>query len=50
MKKGILNEDQRATIFFLACIGDVVHKKILLNPHLVQRKCTTFYLIKTVRT
>jgi hypothetical protein len=50
MKKGISNEDQRAAIFFLTFLGDVVHKKILLNPHLVQIKCTTFYLMKTLRT
>jgi hypothetical protein len=50
MKKGIKNGNQRATIFFLTCLGDVVHKKNLLSPNLVQRKCTTIYLMKAERT
>jgi hypothetical protein len=50
MKKGIRKGNQRATTFFLTCLGDVVHKKNLLNPSLVKRNCTTIYLIKTERT
>jgi hypothetical protein len=42
--------NQRATTFFLTCLGDVVHKKKLLSPNRVQRKCTTIYLMKTERT
>jgi hypothetical protein len=44
------NKNQRATTFFLACSSNIVHKKILLNPLLVQKKCTTFHFIKTERT
>jgi hypothetical protein len=36
--------------FFLTCLGDVVHKKNLLNPSPLQRKSTTIYLMKTERT
>jgi hypothetical protein len=50
MKKGIKNGNQRATTFFLTCLGDVVHNKTLLNPISVQRKSTTIYLMKTERT
>jgi hypothetical protein len=50
MKKGIKNGNQRATTFFLTCLGDVVHKKNLLNPSLVKINCTTTYLMKTERT
>jgi hypothetical protein len=50
MKRGIKNGNQRATTFFLTCLGDVVHKKNLLSPNPVQRKCTTIYLIKIERT
>jgi hypothetical protein len=28
MKRGMKNENQRATTFFLTRLGDVVHKKI----------------------
>jgi hypothetical protein len=50
IKRGIKNGNQRATIFFITCLGDVVHKKNLLNPSPVKRKCTTIYLMKTERT
>jgi hypothetical protein len=50
MKKGIKNGNQRATTFFLTCLGDVVHKKNLLSPNPVQRKCTTIYSMKIERT
>jgi hypothetical protein len=50
MKRGIENGNQRATTFFLTCLGDVVHKKKLLNPSPVKRNCTTIYLMKTERT
>jgi hypothetical protein len=50
MKRGVKNENQRATIFFLAYLSNIVHKKSLLNPLLVQKKCTKFYFIKTRRT
>jgi hypothetical protein len=50
MKKGTKNGNQRVTTFFLTCIGDVVHKKNLLDPSPEQRKCTTIYIMKTERT
>jgi hypothetical protein len=50
MKKGIKNGNQRATTFFLTCLGDVVQKKNLLNPSPVKINCTTIYLMKTKRT
>jgi hypothetical protein len=50
MKRGMKNKNQRATTFFLAYLGNIVHKKVLLNHLLVQKKCTTFYFLKTVRT
>jgi hypothetical protein len=50
MNRGMKNKNQRATTFFLAYLSNIVHKKILLNPLLVQKKCTTFYYIKIVRT
>jgi hypothetical protein len=50
MEKGIKNMNQRATTFFLAYLSSIVHKKILLNPLLVQKKCTTFYFLKIMRT
>jgi hypothetical protein len=40
------NKNQRVTKLFLAYLGNIVHKKILLNPLLVQKKCTTFYFLK----
>jgi hypothetical protein len=46
MEKGIKNKNQGATTFFLAYLSSIVHKKILLNPLLVQKKCTTFYFLK----
>jgi hypothetical protein len=49
MKRGIKNENQRETTFFLTCLGDVVHKKNLMSPNPVQKKCTTTYLMKTER-
>jgi hypothetical protein len=50
IKRGMKNKNQRATTFFLVCLNNIVHKKILLNPLLVQKKCTIFYFIETVRT
>jgi hypothetical protein len=49
-KKGIKNGNQGVTTFFLTYLSDVVHKKNLLNPFLVQRKCIIIYLMKTKRT
>jgi hypothetical protein len=31
-------------------LSNIVHEKILVNPLLVQKECTTFYSLKTVRT
>jgi hypothetical protein len=31
MKKDIKNRNQRAILFFLACLSDVVHEKNMLN-------------------
>jgi hypothetical protein len=39
-RKGIKNGNQRATIFFLACLNHVVHKKNLLNHSPVERNYT----------
>jgi hypothetical protein len=50
MEKGIKIMNQRATTFFLVYLSNIDHKKILLNPLLVQNKCTTFYFLKTMRT
>jgi hypothetical protein len=50
MKREIKNGNQRATTFFLTCLGDVVLKKNLLSPNPVQRKCTTIHLMKIERT
>jgi hypothetical protein len=50
MKRGMKNKNQRATPFFLAFLSRIVHKKILLNPLLIQNKCTPFYFMKTIRT
>jgi hypothetical protein len=50
MKRGMKNKNERANTFSLVCLNNIVHKKILLNPLLVQKKCTTFYFIKTIRT
>jgi hypothetical protein len=50
MKRGTKNKNQRASTFFLAYLSNIVHNKILLNPLLVQNKCTTFYFRKTERT
>jgi hypothetical protein len=47
---GVKNGNERATTFFLTCLGDVVHEKKLLNPSLVRRNCTTIYLMKTEGT
>jgi hypothetical protein len=35
MKKGIENRNQRVTIFFLVCLSDIDHRKIVWNPGLV---------------
>jgi hypothetical protein len=42
-RKGIENGNQRATIFFLACLSYVVHKKNLLNHSPVKGDCTHNY-------
>jgi hypothetical protein len=41
--------NQRATTFFLAYLSNLDHKKILLKPLLVQKKCTIFYFMKTMQ-
>jgi hypothetical protein len=50
IKKGVENRNQGATIFFLACLSDVVHKKNLLNHSPVKRNSTHIYLWKTEKT
>jgi hypothetical protein len=50
MKKEVKNRDKRTTTFFLVCLSDVVHKKILMNHSLVEIICTINYLIKTKET
>jgi hypothetical protein len=50
MEKGIKSTNQRATTFFLVYLSNIDPKKILLNPLLVQKGCTTFYFLKTMRT
>jgi hypothetical protein len=32
MKRGMKNKKQRATTFFLAYLGNIVHKKIFVEP------------------
>jgi hypothetical protein len=41
--KGIKNENQRATIFFLACLSYVVHKNNPLNHSPVRGNCNHNY-------
>jgi hypothetical protein len=35
IKKGIVNRNPRVTIFFLACLSDIDHKKNIWNPGLL---------------
>jgi hypothetical protein len=41
--------NQRATTFFLAYLSNL-DQFFLLKPLLVQKKCTTFYFMKTMKT
>jgi hypothetical protein len=50
IEKGVKNKNQGATTFFLAHLFNIVQWKNLLDLLLVQKKCTTFYFMKTMKT